>query len=68
MTPVKVIKKSPWKKNPRLILFSKNVMLLANFVEIDMVKFKKNLELGVLTLGIKRDGHTKKPGIRKSGN
>ena len=43
MTPVKVIKKSPWTKNPKMILFSKNiVMLLANFVEIDMVKLKKS--------------------------
>ena len=53
MTPVKVIKKSPWTKNPKLILFSKNVMFLANFAEIDMVKLKKNRELGVP--GIMRD-------------
>ena len=41
---------------------------MANFVKIDMVKLKKNRELGVLTSGIKRDGHQKKTGIRKSGN
>ena len=35
---------------------------LANFIKIDMVKLKKNQELGVLTSGIKRDGHKKKPG------
>ena len=49
-------------------------MFLANFVKIDMVKLKQNRELGVLTSGIKRDGHQKKPrelgnpGIRTSGN
>ena len=48
-------------------------MLWANFAEIDMVKLKKNRELGVLTSGIKRDGQKKirelgNPGIRKSGN
>ena len=43
-------------------------------VKKDMVKLKKNRELGVLTSGIKRDGHQKKtrelgnPGIRSSGN
>ena len=52
MTPVKVIKKSLWTKNPKLILFfQKSVMLWANFAEIDMVKLKKNRELGVLTSG-----------------
>ena len=35
-------------------------MFLANFVQIEMVKLKKNRELGVFTLGIKRDGHNKK--------
>ena len=40
-------------------------MFLANFVKIDMVKLKENRELGVLTLGIKRDGHQKTPGIRR---
>ena len=49
-------------------------MFLANFVKIDMVKLKRNRELGVLTSGIERDGHQKKsrelgiPGIRSSGN
>ena len=43
-------------------------MLWTNIAEIDMVKPKKIQELGVLTLGIKRDGHKKNPGIRKSGN
>ena len=37
-------------------------MLWANFAEIDRVKLKKNQELGVLTSGIKRDGHKKKFG------
>ena len=37
-------------------------MFLANFVKIDMVKLKKTRELGVLTSGIKREGHQKKPG------
>ena len=37
-------------------------MFLANFVKIDMVKLKKNRELGVLTSGIKMDGHQKDPG------
>ena len=46
-------------------------MFWANFIKIDMVK--KNRELGVLTSGIKRDGHQKtreleNPGIRSSGN
>ena len=44
------------------LVFQKNVMFFANFVKIDMVKLKKNRELGVLTSGIKRDGHQKKPG------
>ena len=35
-------------------------MLLANFAKINMVKLKKKRELGVLTSGIKRDGHQKK--------
>ena len=43
MTPVKVIKKGVWTKNTKLILFSKNVILLANFAEIDMVKLKKSV-------------------------
>ena len=43
-------------------------MLWANFAEIDMVKLKKNREIGVLTSEIKRDGHKKNPGIRSSGN
>ena len=43
-------------------------MLWANFAKIDMVKLKKNRKLGVLTSGIKKDGHKKNPGIRKSGN
>ena len=43
-------------------------MLWANFAEIDMVKLKKNRELGVLTSGIKRDVTKKNPGIRSSGN
>ena len=50
------------QNNPKLMGFSKNVMFLANFVKIDMVKLKKNQELGVLTSGIKRDGHQKNPG------
>ena len=37
-------------------------MFLANFVKIDIVKLKKNRELGILILGIKRDGHKKKSG------
>ena len=37
-------------------------MFLANFVKIDMIKLKKNRELGVLTSGIKRDGHQKETG------
>ena len=37
-------------------------MFLANFVKIDMVKLKKNRELGVLFSGIKRDGHQKETG------
>ena len=40
-------------------------MFLANFVKIDMVKLKINRESGVLTSGIKRDGHQKKTGKRK---
>ena len=49
-------------------------MVLANFAKIDTVKLKKTRELGVLTSGIKRDGHQKEPrelgnpGIRSSGN
>ena len=43
-------------------------MLWANFAKKDMVKLKKNRELGVLTSGIKRDGHKKNPGIKKSEN
>ena len=39
-------------------------MLLANFAKIDKVKLKINRELGVLTSGIKRDGHKK---IRELG-
>ena len=57
------------KKSKIDTLKKKIILLLANFAEIDMVKLKKkNRELGVLTSGIKRDGHQKKPGIRKSGN
>ena len=41
------------------------MLVLANFVKIDMVKKR---ELGVLTSGIKRDGHKTTPRIRKSGN
>ena len=40
-------------------------MLWANFAKIDMVKLKKNWELGVLTSGIKR-WSPKKP--RELGN
>ena len=49
-------------------------MLWATLPEIDMVKLTKIRELGVLTSGIKRDGHKKtirelgNPGIRSSGN
>ena len=74
MTPVKVIKKSPWTKNPKLILFSKKCNGLGKFCQNRYVKTKKNRELGVLTSGIKSDGHKKKirelrnPEIRSSGN
>ena len=37
-------------------------MFLANFAEIDIVKLRKNRELGVFTTGIKRDGNKKKSG------
>ena len=40
-------------------------MFLANFVKKDMVKLKKNRELGVLTPGIKRDGYQKNPGNKE---
>ena len=43
-------------------------MFLANFVKIDMVKLKENRELGVLTPGIKRDGHQKNPGNQEIRN
>ena len=68
MTPMKVFQKKPVDKKSKIDSFSKNLMLLANFAKIDMVKLKKTRELGVLTSGIKRDGYQKKPGIRKSGN
>ena len=62
-------KKKPVDKKSKIdISFLKSVMLWANLAEIDMVKQKQNRELGVLTSGIKRDGHKKNPGIRKSGN
>ena len=67
MTPVKVIKKSPWTKNPKLILFSKKCNALGKFCQNRYGQTKKNRELGVLTLGNKRDGHKKNPGIRSSG-
>ena len=62
MTPMKVFKKKPVDKKSKIDNFSKNLKLLANFAKIDMVKLKKNRELGVLTPGIKRDGHKKKSG------
>ena len=65
---MKVFKKKPVDKKSKIDSFSKNLMLLANFAKIDTVKLKKKRELGVLTSGIKRDGHQKKLGIRKSGN
>ena len=65
---MKVFKKKPVDKKSKIDNFSKNLMLLANFAKIDTVKLKKKRELGVLTSGIKRDGHKKKPGIRNSGN
>ena len=50
-------------KKSKIDTFSKKgVMLWANFAEKDMVKLKENRELGVLTPGIKRDGHKKNPG------
>ena len=49
-------------KKSKIDKFSKNLMVLANFTKIDMVKLKKHRELGVLTTGIKRDGHKKKSG------
>ena len=62
MTPMKVFQKKPVDKKSKIDIFSKNLMLLANFSKIDMVKLKKNRELGVLTSGIKRDGHQNKTG------
>ena len=63
MTPVKVIKKKPMAKKSKIdTFFKKIVMLLANFAKIDVVKLNKNRELGVLSSGIKRDGHKKKSG------
>ena len=62
MTPMKVFKKKPVDKKSKIDNFSKNLMLLANFAKIDTVKLKKTRELGVLTSGIKRDGHKKKSG------
>ena len=62
MTPMKVFKKKPVDKKSKIDNFSKNLMVLANFAKIDTVKLKKNRELGVLTSGIKRDGHKKKSG------
>ena len=62
MTPMKVFKKKPVDKKSKIDNFSKNLMLLANFAKKDTVKLKKTRELGVLTSGIKRDGHKKKPG------
>ena len=62
MTPMKVFQKKPVDKKSKIDDFSKNLMLLANFAKIDTEKLKKNRELGVLTSGIKRDGHKKKSG------
>ena len=62
MTPMKVFQKKPVDKKSKIDNFSKNLMLLANFAKIDTVKLKKTRELGVLTSGIKRDGHKKKSG------
>ena len=71
---MKVFKKKHVDKKSKIDNFSKNLMLLANFAKIDTVKLKKPRKLGVLTSGIKRDGHKRKirelgnPGIRSSGN
>ena len=59
---MKVFKKKPVDKKSKIDNFSKNLMVLANFAKIDTVKLKKNRELGVLTSGIRRDGHNKKSG------
>ena len=49
-------------KKSKIDNLKKNLMVLANFAKIDTVKLKKPRELGVLTSGIKRDGHKKKSG------
>ena len=59
---MKVFQKKPVDKKSKIDNFSKNLMLLAKFAEIDTVKLRKTRELGVLTSGIKRDGHKKKSG------
>ena len=61
------------QNNPKLIGFSKKLNVFGKFFQIRHGKTKKNRELGVLTSGIKRDGHKNNlelgnPGIRKSGN
>ena len=68
MTPMKVFQKKPVDKKSKIDNFSKNLMLLANFAEIDMVKLKKNRELGVLTSKLRWMFTKKNPGIRKLGN
>ena len=59
---MKVFKKKPVDRKSKIDNFSKNLMFLANFAKTDTVKLKKTRELGVLTSGIKRDGHKKKSG------
>ena len=41
MTPMKVFQKKPVDKKSKIDNFSNNLMLLANFAEIDTVKLKK---------------------------
>ena len=45
-----------------MIGFSKKCNVFGKFCQNRPGKTKKNRELGVLTSGIKRDGHPKKPG------
>ena len=56
-----------FQKNPKLIVLKKS-NAFGKFCQNRYGKTKKTRELGVLTSGIKRDGHKKNPGIRKSGN
>ena len=55
-------------KKSKIDTFFKKCNAIGKFCRNRYGKTKKNRELGVLTSGIKRDGHKKNPGIGKSGN